>query len=226
MKTNKQKETAIALRLKGKSIRDIEATLKINRSTLSGWLKNVPLTPKQKEKLYKQWLEGLARSRLKAAEVHRRNKQVRLAKIYKETEDFLLKTNLNKNLEELLFSIFYLAEGTKNRSSVIFANSNPSILKGITNLFRSIYKIDESKFSCCLHLRSDQSDSELKKFWSRQLDIPESRFIKTQFDKRTTSKTYEYYKGVCVIYYYDAALMHRIMYLGDSLVKRWSNYYN
>src|SRR3989338_10004489 len=103
---NKKKETAIALRLKGKSIRDIEATLKINRSTLSGWLKNVPLTPKQKEKLYKQWLEGLARSRLKAAEVHRRNKQVRLAKIYKETEDFLLKNKPKQKFRRVI--IFHI----------------------------------------------------------------------------------------------------------------------
>ena len=113
---------------------------------------------------------------------------------------------------------FYLAEGSKKESSFSIANSNSEILKGIINLLRYLYPIDESKFRCSLHLRSDQDEKELKSYWSKLLNIPETKFHKTQFDKRTIKKTYDHYKGVCVLYYHDMALQRRVLYIGERVL--------
>ena len=118
---------------------------------------------------------------------------------------------------------FYLAEGTKKESCFVFANSNAGILEGIIKLLRFSYQIDESKFRCCLHLRKDQNEEQSKNFWSKTLDIPKSRFLKTQFDKRTIKKTYESYKGVCVLHYYDMALQRRILYIGEKILSIINN---
>ena len=216
-----KKEQAIALRKQGLSIRDIELELGVNRSTLSGWLKNVELSDKQRETLYKNWLNALVKARGMASDVHRNRRIKRVEIIANEAKKFVQSSNLNNDFKELLFAVFYLAEGTKKENSVCIANSNPEMLKAIVKLFRKIYDPDESKFRCCLHLRGDQSDEELKKFWSNQLDIPVSQFIKTQFDKRTHTKTYDYYKGVCVVHYYDMDLQRRILYIGNNLVEKW-----
>ena len=45
------KEEAITLRKQGLSLRDISSRLSVAKGTLSGWLKNVPLTPEQRSSL-------------------------------------------------------------------------------------------------------------------------------------------------------------------------------
>ena len=72
-------------------------------------------------------------------------------------------------------------------------------------------------------MRKDQDEKELKKFLSKNLNIPENKFTKTQFDKRAVKKTYDHYKGVCVINYFDMALQRRILYLGDKLLEIINN---
>jgi hypothetical protein len=212
-----KKRKAIILRKRGKSYRDIEKSLNINRSTLSGWLKDIKLNDKQKEELHNKWLNALAKAREKASLVHKKRRSDRREKIRKEVEDFYL--NIDDKIKEVIFATFYLAEGTKKEGSFAIANSNPLILKSLVNLLRSVYSINEAKFRCCLHLRKDQEENELKKFWSKLLNISKNKFGKTQFDKRTIKKTYDHYKGVCIVYYYDTALQRRVLYLGNKLLE-------
>jgi len=220
MKTNLvKKEIAIKLRKKGKSIRDIENILGVARSTLSGWLYNVELTREQKERLHKKWLDALVKARLKAADVHRNGRLERVKRIKEDTAKFASKLTIDKTLGEIIFAIFYLAEGTKKECSVVIVNSNPKILKNILNLFRYLYSPKPSKFRCCLHLRMDQSEEQLKNYWSKILKIPKFQFIKTQFDKRTTKLTFKKYRGVCAVFYNDVNLQRRILYIGEELLQ-------
>lgn len=221
MKTDlAKKEAAIKLRRKGKSIRDIEKVLSIRRSTLSGWLYNVELTNEQKTQLHQKWLAALAKARLKAVEINRNAKTERIIKIKQGVEEFMSEIEINKTWGELIFSMFYLAEGTKKESSIVIANSSPEVLKSFLNLFRYLYKPDESKLRCCLHLRKDQSDKQSKNYWSEILNISKSQFYKTQFDKRTIKSTFKNYKGVCVLIYLDMNLQRRILYIGEALLQK------
>lgn len=215
-----EKEKAIRLRKKGKSIRDIEKTLGIRRSTLSGWLHNIELSESQKQRLHKEWLNALVKARFWAAQSHRNERLKRVGKIKEGVKGFVSGITINKTLGEIIFAIFYLAEGTKKENAMVVANSNPNVLKSFLNLFRYLYKPEESKFRCCLHLRGDQSEKQLKDFWSQLLSVPESQFNKTQFDKRTIKTTFRDYQGVCVITYFDMDLQRRILYLGESLIQK------
>lgn len=218
-----KKESAIRLRGQGKSYREIEKVLGVNKSTLSGWLKNIKLTKKQKNTLHKKWLSALIKARKKSAITHIKQRQDKQQVIRQEVEDFTSDIKIDKKNGELILATFYLAEGTKKESCFALANSNPEVLKSIINLLRYLYKIDESKFRCCLHLRKDQDEKSAKKFWSKNLDINLDRFLKTQFDKRTVKKTYIHYRGVCVLYYYDMAVQRRILYLGEKIVNLVNN---
>jgi len=215
----KLKNEVISLRKKGLSIRYIENKFKIPRSTLSGWFKNIKLSKKQEGKLLNDWRNGLANARKKAALWHKQECENRRNAIKVDVKKFTSDIVIDKKIGELLMATFYLAEGGKTENSFVIANSNPEILKGIINLQRYLYKLDESKFRCCLHLRRDQNETKLKKFWSKTLNIPKSKFTKTQFDKRTVKKTYKHYNGVCVLQYYDMALQRRILYIGDKLLE-------
>src|SRR3989339_669286 len=214
-----KKGLAIILRRRGKSYRDIEKSLGVRKSTLSGWLKNVKLSDRQIEKLHKKWLGALVSARAKAVLWHNQQSEGSRKAIKKDVEDFFSDIKIDQKMGELILAMFYLAEGGKTENSFMIANSNPKILKGILTLYRNLYKLDESKFSCSLHLRNDQKEKDLKRFWSEILEIPEAKFTKTQFDKRTIKKTYDHYKGVCVVNYFDMALQRRIMYIGDKLLE-------
>jgi len=217
------KSRATSLRKRGLSVRYIENKLHIPRSTLSGWFKDISLSAKQRKKLFKKWENGLVNAREKAVLWHKKQKNNRREKIKDEIKSFLSNVKIDKKIGELIMATFYLAEGGKQENNFALANSNPEILKGIVSLLRKLYQIDESKFRCALHLRKDQDENNAKEFWSIILNIPESKFLKTQFDKRTIKKTYEHYKGVCVLIYYDMALQRRILFLGDGILKIVNN---
>ena len=219
----KKKELAVQLRKRGKSIRDIENILGIARSTLSPWLRNVKLSQKQKERLHKRWLNGLVKARSKASEFHRNEKLARMRKIELETKKITSNVKLDKKLGELIFAMFYLAEGTKRTGKIEIANTNPEILVSLWKLFCYLYSPDKSKFRCYLHLRMDQSEEKIKKYWSKILDIPKSQFIKTQFDKRTVKPTYKNYKGVCTVYCCNTNLKKRIITIGEEILRIINN---
>jgi hypothetical protein len=220
MKTNLTKKgEAINLRLRGESIRDIEKAINVSRSTLSGWLHNIKLSKAQKKHLHKKWLDALVKARLKANRINRDRHNKKIEKIKQEAKDFTSDIIINKKIGKLIFATFYLAEGTKTDGAFVIANSNPNILTAFLNLFRYLYSPEKSKFRCCLHLRKDQHENILKKYWSNILNIPKSQFLKTQFDKRTIKPTFKNYKGVCVVFYYNSDLQRRIVYLGKELLQ-------
>jgi hypothetical protein len=219
----KLKSKAMSLRKRGVALRHVETALGIPRSTLSYWFRNVKLSKEQKKKLLNDSKKGLLLAQKRAALWHIEDRNKRRKTIRQNIKRLFSSINIDRKTAELLLATFYLAEGTKKESCFIFANSNFEILKGLINLLRFLYNIDELKFRCCLHLRKDQNEEKLKSFWSKKLNIPKSKFLKTQFDKRTIKKSYNTYKGVCVLHYYDMALQRRILYLGDEILKNINN---
>lgn len=219
--TEVRKQLAIALRKKGRSIRDIEIELKISRSTLSGWLKNIKLTKKQQQTLTEKWNRGLVKARKIASQTHRQNKINRLQKIDTEAKSYVDQISLNDNHLELFLAGLYLGEGFKDQNRTGFCNSNPQIMRTFVELLRKLYNIDETKIRAGIYARADQNPTRLVDFWSQALNIPKEKFHKTQFDKRTIStKSYSDYHGVCAIYYYDVSIQRRIMAISNEIIGR------
>src|SRR3989339_383116 len=106
-----KRKSAIRLRKKGKSYRDIEIAIGVRRSTLNGWLKNIELTKEQKGKLHNNWLSALVAARKKAALWHNKGRIERREKARKEVEKFVLNIDIDKNIQEIILAAFYLAEG-------------------------------------------------------------------------------------------------------------------
>ena len=212
--------TARKLRSSGWSYSEISTHLKVAKSTLSGWLYDVVLSLEQRQKLRQKWELGLKKARIRAAVVHRLETDKRFSQASVHAQ--LVLTTLGKfikhpSLQKLALAMLYLGEGTKKKSLVCLANSNPNICRMFITILRQAYPSDEAKFRCHLHLRVDQHSQSEIAFWSKQLHIPRRQFIKTQFDRRSTGKpTLAGYHGVCAIYYYDAAVQKDILMLGQA----------
>jgi hypothetical protein len=207
------KEAATLLRVEGISMTVIEQKLGIPRSTLSGWFKDIKLTVTQKQKLEGNKKEALRRARLKANEWHRNQKALRLLKARQEALETLQNIELNRQTLDLAFAMLYLGEGAKN-STTSLASSNPKILLFVLKVLEINYSITPEMIRCELHLRADQDPSLLKKYWSVTLNIPEHNFSSVMIDKRTEGKkTYDHYKGVCVLYCRDISIQRKLIYL-------------
>lgn len=218
----KLKPEAIRLRLAGNSLRDIEKTLQIPKSTLSGWFKEVILTEKQYQTLNQNRLDKLVVARKLAAKWHKNQKEGRL----KEAEEYATKflTSINpedKFISELAMAILYLGEGFKTKSGLGLGNSDPLILKFFIKALIKNYSFDVHKIKCELHLRVDQDPTKMKRFWSKELNIPLKNFMAVSVDQRTFgSPTYANYNGVCVLRCGNIAIQRKLLFIARKFCER------
>jgi hypothetical protein len=208
------KSKALLLRRNGKSIKYINKLLGIPMSTLSGWLKGVQLTKKQKQILDRNWRLGLIKARKKAVVWHNRQRKFRLKEAESEADKVLQKIEIkDKNIVDLALAMLYLGEGFKSQKTGM-GNSDPLILKFFLKIMINLYHLDINKISFNLHLRADQNPKAMKMFWSKELNVPIERFGKISIDKRTEGKTtYNTYKGVCVVSCANIAIQRKLDYL-------------
>ncbi|MFA5953989.1 MAG: hypothetical protein WC817_00430 [Patescibacteria group bacterium] len=215
------KGRAIQLRKRGMSIRTIEQKLAIPRSTLSGWLRGISLTPSQKKKLDKRWEDALVSARKKAVVWHNNDKLKRLEEARQQANATLLSLPVNnRSILELTLAILYAGEGSKKNLETALGSSNPLILRFFVQVLRTVYKVDIQKMRCELYLRADQNPSQLKKYWSKELALPLSCFRQVNIDRRTLgSKTYDSYKGVCHVRCGNVAIQRKLVLLANSYMQ-------
>jgi hypothetical protein len=218
---NKKKD-AVKMRLDGKSIRDVECTLSIPRSTLSGWFKNVKISDKDKNLLNKKWVNALKKARKYSVLEKHKAKTERIKKASDEANQTLDRLEINNShILDLALSMLYLGEGFKRDSELGIGNSDPLILKFFLIAILKNYKLDLSKIRAELHLRADQDPETMKKFWTKILGLNMSNFRHVYLDKRTAgTKTYESYKGVCVLKFGNVAIQRKLMYLSRKFCEK------
>ncbi len=218
----KLKNKAVEMRLSGKSIREIENEFKIPKSTLSNWFKNLKLSTKHQKNLKEKWKHALVKARVEAVRWHNNQKNIRIKTAENEANKIIEEINLkDKQIMELALAMIYLGEGFKKKSETGMGNSDPLILKFFISVLIKIFSIQINDITCYLHLRADQDPEELKLYWSKTLGIPLVNFRKSSIDKRTVgSKTYDTYKGVCVLKCGNVAIQRKLLYLSRIYCER------
>ncbi|TSD03712.1 MAG: Uncharacterized protein Athens071426_106 [Parcubacteria group bacterium Athens0714_26] len=114
MAKQEEKQTAIELRKQGKSYSQIKQALKVSKSTLSNWLKNFPLAPKQLEKLM-----GKNEKRIENyIKTCRKRKENLLKQIYDEEKNVIFPLSKRDIFIAGLF--LYWGEGGKTKEVFYF----------------------------------------------------------------------------------------------------------
>lgn len=118
---------AVAMRAEGRSYREIQEVVGVAKSTLSLWLRDVPLTDEQRRALE---LRGPEATR-KNAQAARANAIRRRQRIQTEARNQI--TQLSESELFVAGVVAYWAEGTKNKpwrsgAKVRFSNSDPSFI--------------------------------------------------------------------------------------------------
>lgn len=205
----KEKTKAIELRKKGVSYREIKKKLKISKSTLSLWLRNIPLSSSQKKYLYHTLRQ---RNAYRLAKIKQEDKIKKIEKIKNIAIDEV--KILYKNPIFIAGVMLYWAEGDKSKKTecVKFSNSDPEMIKLMMRWFRSFCNVPENKFRIALHIHTLHCRKNIEKYWSKITKIPLSQFHKTQI-KPTTLKLRKkpLYNGTCSVRISTKDLFRKIM---------------
>jgi transposase-like protein len=213
-----KRRIAIKLRKSGKSYLEIRKKLGVAKSTLSLWLRDYHLTPKQTEKLNVRYK---AKSVEKYRETVRKRNEKRLLETYNREKKILLPITKREFFIAGLF--LYLGEGAKSRSAAVsINNTDPNIVKFTLNWYTKVLKIPKEKIKVNLQLYKDMNIKENMDYWSKLLDIPLSNFHKP-YIKKTTTKGIDhsgYKHGTCGIYHGNARLHEKIMMSMQCILDR------
>lgn len=192
---------AESLRKQGKSYAVISNELNIAKSTISNWFAKKPWSDKIKSDLNNSRL-NMAKKNLSAANFTRiRNQQERRKSYLKNAQQEFRK--LVKNPLFLLGLGIYWGEGDKtNNGRVAVINTDPKLLRIIVSFYRQCLNIPNSNLRIGLFIYEDIDSDQAVSFWSKNLNVPRSQFIKVQVLKsrsRLTKNKSKY--GICSLYF-------------------------
>src|SRR3990167_8384307 len=135
------------LRSQGWSLGEIGLKTGISKSTISGWVRDIRLTDKQKERIRQKIIDSGAIGRPLAVEANYEKIERWKEKIRSEVKHFGKLTVKNREIGKLICGLLYLCEGAKNPSTkyLFFGNSNPQLIRCFFNLLKKFFDIKKSK---------------------------------------------------------------------------------
>lgn len=216
------KQKAISMRKKGMSYSQIKEKLGISKSTLSGWLYNMPLSEKRIRELQ-------ADSPIRIERYRNTMRAKRDAKNKIAYEKIAKKIGAISDREFLISGLFlYWAEGSKTKTfSIGLTNTNPAMLVLFIQWLK-FFDVSKSKLKVHLHLYSDMNIKKQMNYWSKILNIPISQFRKPYIKKTTLSSityTNGFGQGTCSVIFDNgpvcAEIMMGMQYIQDVLLKKY-----
>lgn len=214
-----QKQKAINLRKSGMSYSQIKEHVPVSKSTLSLWLRNLPLSQEKIDQLrtsdskirkYKNTMRLKAQNRIDKA-----------------------KEGASKNLMPLssrelhLLGLFlYLGEGKKGyKEALSISNSNPDIIRFAYYWMTSVLGVTKDKLRISLHLYSDMDPIFELQYWSNILDLPLNQFYKPYIkNTKLRQRTHKGFgHGTCNISVCDVRLKEEILVSIDVIINSIKN---
>ncbi|MFA5094816.1 MAG: hypothetical protein WC512_06205, partial [Candidatus Omnitrophota bacterium] len=177
MKTEERK-LARGLRKQGWSLRAISKQTKCSKSSVSNWIRDIPLTDKQIVNLKSNQDKGRA-----AAAKHPNAPKMKWARIrneIKNSSSFEIPLEYTTDRLKLVGSALYWAEGAKSVDNMVnFSNSDPRMINLMMVFFKKVCKVRQDKFRGGVHIHPHLDRKKAEKYWSEVSGIPLNQFHKT-----------------------------------------------
>lgn len=194
MAKSKEKNQALRLRHKGESIKDIAKKLKIAKSTISLWCRDIKLSPEQIRKLHEKMIRGGYRGRMKGARMQYENRLKR----EEESREKGIKMIGDLSLRDLFVAgtALYWGEGDKKKRVFKITNSDPDLIKFILFWLEKTWGINAQRLSACVFINKVHKErkEEVENYWSKITGIPKRQFTKTILIKSKNKKNYSNFK--------------------------------
>jgi hypothetical protein len=220
MAKSEKRIEARRLRRKGLSIRSISEGLRVSKSSISIWCKDIEMTPRQKEVLFRKAVRAGHKGRMIGAEMNRKKKERRISFHKKSGKRDI--GSFSKRDFLMAGIALYWGEGSKT-SKLSFSNSDPDMIYFMYRWLQEVMGVQKKDIVPRIFINEIHQPRVRKvlKFWSHLLNVPNENFKKTILIKTRQKKIYEnyhdYYGVLTLRVKKGTDLRYRILGLIDAL---------
>lgn len=187
-----EKNKALNLRYKGKSINEIAKKLSLPKSTVGVWCRNIKLGEEQIKRLAKRQKSGSYKGRMKFLEKIRKDRLFQTKKLKQEGLDEI--KYINKRDLFIAGIAMYLSEGatSENNEEVSFTNSDYRAVIFMKKWFNEICGVLNDRFIIRIRINKIHRNkiSGAENYWSKTIGVPLSQFSKTILIKSKSKKIF------------------------------------
>ncbi len=187
---------------------EISAQVGVAKSSVSLWVRNLPLSPQALARIASLQTAGQRASQKVNLEKTRKN--LLIAK--EEAVTIVERIVITPDLALLTCALLYWCEGAKDKNdqTFTFSNSDPELVRAFMKLMRNGLTLDERKLRVRIHLHEYHNELSMKKFWSEVTGIPMEQFSKPYWKPHTAKTIKDGYPGCVHIEYYDVKIARKI----------------
>jgi len=223
MAKSKEKNIALELRKNGESIKDIAKKLKIVKSTISLWCRDIILTPEQIQRLHQKMIKGGYKGRMKGARLQYERRLKKIKELKDKGSSRLGKLSDREFLAA--GAALYWGEGSRKRRDVKINNSDPDMIKFMIEWFRRFWDIKKDRITLYVTINKIHKNrvQEVENYWSRVTKISKSQFTKTVLITAKNKKNYKnfpiHYGTLTIRVKRPVEIHHQIIGLIEGLSK-------
>ena len=220
------KNTAIKLRNSGLSYTEIIKEIKVPKSTLSYWLKNISLDDRGRALLQSRLVEKQKRGRFSTSIALRARKVFKEKVAFDEAEkafNVLCKENKEDNHSFFMTGIsLYWSSGGKKGNHFQFVSSDPDMILFMVKWMGKYLKVPKRDISFRICIKQDYMAQNLDNFWSRTLMISKENLKISILSQSKTPKN-PYYKGSCMMTISGIAILRKVLAWQNLLIKYYKD---
>lgn len=203
-----ERSKAVRLRKEGRSYSEIKEKIRVSKSSLSLWLRDVPLTEKQILSLKKNKEKAVEKFRI----TMRLKREERLNNYYNQQRKTWLPLT---DREEFIAGLFlYWGEGGKaNRNTISINNTDPAVVKFARYWIANSLNIPLAKIKVQIHLYKDMQINKELSYWEGELGIPKTQFLKPYIKEsnRTSLDQKGFGHGTCGLIVHNTVLKENVL---------------
>ena len=151
-------------------MKEIAALVGVSLSSVSYWVRDVPLTEGQRAAL--RWRDPSVNGQRKGALANRTRSRARRQAEQNEGRSLARTADLGHATGCMLF----WAEGSRNKNTVVFTNSDPAMVRYFVDFLRTSYDVESAaiRLDCNLFADHVERQREIEQFWLDTLGLPAS----------------------------------------------------
>ena len=189
-------EKAREMRADGRTLLDIATVLGVAKSSVSVWVRDVEFEPKPRR-----------------AAAHRRPHPQHLAKLAEIDECNRLGIDRMGVLSDEAFlaagAALYAGEGSKRDGHVMFANTDPTMVRFFCAWLRRFFEIDESRLRMRVYLHEGLDLDAAEQFWADMTSIPRRQFGAPYRAEANATRRKTMHEHGCAYVGYSCSRTHR-----------------
>jgi transcriptional regulator with XRE-family HTH domain len=175
VKTREREEARRLRREEGLSVREIQRRLNVSKSSVSSWVRDVPLTADQLERLRRS--NGRHPRQLKAAMRNAELGRARRREYQAEGRSLARK----RDAQHAAGCMLYWAEGDKNKHTARLTNADTEVLPFFVRFLRTYFGVDGARIRITCNLFPDhlERQAQIEQFWLDTLQLPRASLCRS-----------------------------------------------